>query len=149
MILGKFEYSVRHRRSAQSDECKAGKHLPEVVIGAMQRALDVAQDRVDPGERRMLGACWSTSGHKRGVNTPCVSYGTKAAQSVGNDHSAGLEVTPGPGRDLVASKPTDTAQAHPHRPVLTIEFIDANLGHLKEDLVRKIVCENTARLYRI
>ena len=29
------------------------------------------------------------------------------------------------------------------------QVIDANLGHLKEDLVRKIVCENTARLYRI
>ena len=33
----------------------------QVVIRAMQRALDVAQDRVDPGERWMPGACWSAS----------------------------------------------------------------------------------------
>ena len=33
----------------------------QVVIRAMQRALDVAQDGVDPGERRMPDTCWSTS----------------------------------------------------------------------------------------
>ena len=75
-----------------------------------------------PGERRMLGTCWSTSGHERLVKAPCVSHGTKAAQGVGHHHGAGLEVAPGPGRDLLAANPTDTAQAHSHRPALAIEL---------------------------
>ena len=53
---------------------------------------------------------------------PGVSHGTKAAQGVGHHHGAGLEVALGPGGDLLAAKPTDTAQAHSHRPALAIEF---------------------------
>ena len=79
----------------------------------MQRALDVAQDGVDPGERRMPGACWSTSGHERLVKAPCVSHGTKAAQGVY------LELTSLKGvssmklhRDIGVSQPTSWFMLH-------------------------------------
>ena len=94
----------------------------EVVVSAMKGALDVAQNRVDPSERGMLGALRSTSGHERLVNAPCLLHGAEAAQGVGHHDGAGLQVAPGPGRDLLAAKPTDTAQAHPHRPALIIEL---------------------------
>ena len=93
-----------------------------MVVGAMKGALDVAQNRVDPSERGMLGALRSTSGHERLVNAPGVFHGVKAAQGVGHHDGAGLKVAPRPGRDLLASKPTDTAQAHPHRPALLGEL---------------------------
>ena len=70
IILSQLEHSVRHGRSSQGDECEPGKHLAQresavesigklgevarqvlgadVVVAAMQRALDVAQDRIDP-----------------------------------------------------------------------------------------------------
>ena len=47
----------------------------EMVVGAMKGALDVAQNRVDPSERGMLGALRSTSGHERLVNAPGVLHG--------------------------------------------------------------------------
>ena len=144
IILSQLEHSVRHRRGSHGDECEAGKHLPEreaaaeavgelgkvarqmlgaeVVVRAMKGALDVAQNRVDPSERGMLGALRSTSGHERLVNAPCLLHGAEAAQGVGHHDGAGLQVAPGPGRDLLAAKPTDTAQAHPHRPALIIEL---------------------------
>ena len=93
-----------------------------MVVGAMIGALDVAQNRVDPGERRMPSALRSTSGHERLVNTPDLFHRGEAAQGVGHHDGAGLQMTPGPGRDLVVSKPTDTAQAQPHRPALIIEL---------------------------
>ena len=144
VVLGQLEHSVRHGRGAQGDEREAGKHLPqreapteavgelgqvarqmlgaEMVVGAMKGALDIAQNRVDPSERGMLGALRSTSGHERLVNAPGVFHGVKAAQGVGHHDGAGLKVAPRPGRDLVASKPTNTAQAHPHRPALLGEL---------------------------
>ena len=70
----------------------------------------------------MPGACRSTSDHERLVKTPCVLHGTEAAQGVGQHDGAGLEVAPGRGGDLLAAKRSDTAQAHSHRPALTIEL---------------------------
>ena len=82
-----------------------------MVVGAMQGALDVAQDRVNPSERWITGACRSTSGHERMVNTPGELHSTKTGQGVGEDDGTGLEVAPGPDRDLLAAKPADTAPA--------------------------------------
>ena len=100
--------------------------------------------RVDLGERRMLGALRTTSGHKRLVNAPCLFNGAEAAQGVRHDDGAGLQVTPGPGPDLVASKPTDPAQAHLHRPALSVEFHGGHErlreGHVEElRLLRELV----------
>ena len=55
-----------------------------MVIGAMKGALDVAQNRVDPSERGMLGALRPTSGHERLVNAPDVLHGGEAAQGIGH-----------------------------------------------------------------
>ena len=117
MIFGQLEHSARYGRRAQGDEFEPGKHLAqreqtdepigelgevtrqvlgaEVVIRAMQGALDVSQDRIDLGERRMLGACRSTSGHERLVKAPCVLHGTEAGQGVGQPDGAGVAVAPG------------------------------------------------------
>ena len=70
----------------------------------------------------MLGALRTTSGHERLVNAPCLFNGAEAAQGVRHHDGAGLQVAPGPGPDLLASKPTDPAQAHPHRPALNVEL---------------------------
>ena len=53
---------------------------------------------------------------------PACRTARKQPKASGHHHGAGLEVAPGPGGDLLAAKPTDTAQAHSHRPALAIEF---------------------------
>ena len=84
IVLSQLEHSDGHGRSAEGAIREGGKHLAEreaavepngerdevswqvlgadVVIAAMQRALDVAEDRIDPGQRRMLRAGRSTPG---------------------------------------------------------------------------------------
>ena len=52
------------------------------MMRAVQRALDVARDRIDSGERRMPGALRSTAGHERLVKAPCLSHRGEAPQAV-------------------------------------------------------------------
>ena len=87
-----------------------------------QGALDIAQNGVDPSELRMAYAVRPTSGDERVVKTPRVLHGAEAGQPIGYHDGAGLEVAPCPSFNLLVAKPTDAAQAHPHRPALAIEF---------------------------
>ena len=104
IVLSECEHSERHRGSAQGDECEAGKHLPEreatiepvgelgrvprrmlgaqMVIRAMQRAPNVAQDGVDPGELRLPGTCRPTSGRECLAKTPGVLRRAETPQGV-------------------------------------------------------------------
>ena len=66
----------------------------EVMVRAVQRTLDVAQDRIDPGERRMPGAGRSTSGHERLVKAPGALHRGEAAQGVGHHDGTGLKMAP-------------------------------------------------------
>ena len=56
----------------------------QVMVPAVQRALDVGQDRIDPGERRIPGAGRSPSGHERLVKTPGALHRGEVAQGVGH-----------------------------------------------------------------
>ena len=64
----------------------------------------------------------SSSGHQRLVKTPCALHRAEAGQPIGYHDGAGLQVALRPSGDLLAAKPTDTAQAHSHRVALAIEL---------------------------
>ena len=100
------------------------------IVGAMQRAHDVAQGLVDPAMRRIPGACRSTSVPERLVKTPCVFHGTDAGRGVGQYDDVGLKAAPRLGRDLLPSKRIETAQAHSHWPALTNEVDRSDKPHL-------------------
>ena len=115
---------MEHWRSTQGEIGESGKHLTDggsanepigefgdvsrkvfgadVVVAAMQRALDVPQDRIDPGWRRMLPAVRFAFGHERLVKARGALHGREAVQGIGEHECAGFEVALGPSGDLIA-----------------------------------------------
>ena len=64
----------------------------DVVVAAMQRALDVAQDGIYPGQCRMLRAVRCACGHERLVKTPGALHRREAAQGIAEHEGARFEV---------------------------------------------------------
>ena len=74
----------------------------------------------------MLDGVRSTSGHERPVNAAHVFRVGEPAHGVGCRDGARFQVAPGPGGDLLATRPTYTARTPSHRPVFITELQD---GH--------------------
>src|SRR3954464_4449099 len=90
----------------------------DVMVGAGDRGLDVAQAGVDPLERRPARGPLAGTGHDRAGGAAGLSPRRPAGQAVADDGGAGGEVALGDPLDLLLAEALDHAQPQPPRPPL-------------------------------
>src|SRR5687767_12729260 len=76
----------------------------DMVVGAGDRGLDVAQRRVHPPERRPPGSLWAGAGDHREVAAAGVRHRRPAGEAVADHVAARREVALGELRDLLLAE---------------------------------------------
>src|SRR4051812_5462993 len=94
-------------------EVALGVLRADVMVGAGERRLDVAQGRVDPSKWNPLGRLRAAAGDHGIVRTAGPLDRGPAAQAVGDDVAAGGEVTLGKLLDLLLAETFDDRQPQP------------------------------------
>ena len=93
------------------------------VVGAAKRALDVAQNRIDPMKLGMLRTGPPAPRHHRVMGTPRIGHGMKTRQPIREHPAACAQVLPRPCGELDVAEPLDDRELHALRmaPVVGLD----------------------------
>ena len=93
------------------------------MIRAAKRALDVAQNRIDPMKLGVLRTGTPAARHHRVVGTPRLGHGMKTRQPITEHPAAFAQVLASPRGELDATEPVDDRELHPLRmaPVVGLD----------------------------
>src|SRR4029453_14620681 len=94
----------------EAGEIALGVLAADVVVGAGDRGLDVAQHRVHPSERRPPGGLPAGAGDHREVVAAGLPHRRPAGETVADDVAASGEVALGELLDLLLAKALDPRQ---------------------------------------
>src|SRR4029453_4869172 len=97
----------------EAGEIALGVLAADVVVGAGDRGLDVAQHRVHPSERRPPGRLPAGAGDHREVVAAGLRDRRPAGQAVADDVAAGGEVALGGGLALLLAEALDHRELEP------------------------------------
>ena len=92
--------------------------IPYRMTSTGQRGLDVAENRVDPFERRVLRGRATTTGHDRHMLAADRRDSREAGQTIGEDDRARQKTGAGIACDLPLLETSDTTQMHFDRPAV-------------------------------
>ena len=90
------------------------------MVGAAQRRLDVAENRVHPTKLGTLDRGFPAAGHHRLMNAACRGHAIEAGQPIGEHLRARAQVLLRPGGDFGESEALDHSELHAQRVALGV-----------------------------